>query len=193
MANPSKSSAPIIKESRIPRQLQAVFLASAREGIAETPPVDPTVAFKVFVKPDKPARKVLSFEEDSIRSEPRSRSEPRRCRLAFSSSETVEYDKKKPVSKSLARAKDDESLRHQVAVMSLQKVLAERGSSRWQAEPVMLSKCQSEPDLSKLSNNNSPRSSVTSPKSPKKKSIGVHQHNASLPTRRSSLEIVPVS
>ena len=93
--------APIIRQSRIPLQLQAVFLASARGETVDLPPTDVSVAFKVFDSTKVAPPKGINFER---RADPNKTRSPR---LLFAGHHLQEFDKSKPVSRCIMKAKHE--------------------------------------------------------------------------------------
>jgi hypothetical protein len=109
------STAPIIKDSRIPRQLQAVFLSSARGALVDQPPSGQNIAFKVFPKDQKPKKQGLKFGADPASATSRG------PRLLFAGCHTKEFDKSKPVSETLRRKKPHGTSRPEVLASFIEK------------------------------------------------------------------------
>jgi hypothetical protein len=155
---PSSSVAPIIKNGRVPLGLQAVFLASARGDLVNTPP---TIRRRIGVKL---SRSQLSSFNDSG-----SLDGSTSPRLLFAGCHTLEFDASKPVLKckvkrrskrvaldshhNIVRSSSGDSAHRIVRSYSSdssgellvrsysgenRRIISERGASRWEAEPTRL-------------------------------------------------------
>ena len=119
---------PIIKDSRIPRQLQAVFLASARGESVDKPPADVSVACKVFDERGRaPKNKgvAVTVSDGSLSMKVRA------PRLLFVGQNTIEFEQQSPVSTRDA-AHSKASARE--VVQPIPSDTMELGESRWSSD-----------------------------------------------------------